>query len=162
MVSRSEIATHGPACWLVSALLGAVCACAVERRLPPLPEDATAPDTSEDRAPSGSGGAGVDADSDSIRRDGGDSAVDDSAIKESGNCSGLICDAGCVPNDIHNCGRCGHDCTLLSHVSGSVTCESGRCTFPDSSCASQWAHCNPDPDDGCETDISKTNNCGAC
>ena len=79
-----------------------------------------------------------------------------------GGCTALRCDAGCLPNDVHNCGACGHDCTMLSHVSGPVTCNSGQCSFPPSSCASPWSHCTSNPDDGCETDISKINSCGAC
>src|SRR6202021_1203658 len=57
----------------------------------------------------------------------------------------LVCEGGCVPNDVHNCGACGHDCTDLPQVSGTVTCASGVCSFPQSACAAGWAHCSADP-----------------
>src|SRR5204863_9632516 len=93
---------------------------------------------------------------------GSSASVDAAMDAESGSCSGLMCDGACVADDIHNCGACGHDCTLLSHVSGPVTCNAGQCSFPLSSCASPWSHCSTNADDGCETDTSKTDNCGAC
>jgi hypothetical protein len=53
-----------------------------------------------------------------------ESAVDSStpmeaATSETGStCAppNLQCSAGCVPDDVHNCGTCGHDCTDLPHV----------------------------------------------
>jgi hypothetical protein len=75
----------------------------------------------------------------------------------------LQCSAGCVPNDVHNCGTCGHDCTDLPHVSGPVSCTaSGACAFPQSSCAQGWAACGSDPDLGCNTDLSQAATCGSC
>ena len=78
-------------------------------------------------------------------------------------CSGLACDGGCVENDVHNCGVCGHDCTALPHVSGPVTCTpSGACAFLLSSCALGWTHCSANPDQGCETNFTTASNCGSC
>jgi hypothetical protein len=78
-------------------------------------------------------------------------------------CTGLSCDGGCVASDVHNCGACGHDCTALPNVSGPVTCTaSGQCSVPATSCASGWAHCSGNPDQGCETDITKPADCGGC
>jgi hypothetical protein len=91
-----------------------------------------------------------------------DGGAGDGGTGEAGGCAGLVCNGACVPNDARNCGVCGHDCTQLSHVSGPVTCVSGKCAFPLSSCASPWSHCSTNPDDGCEVDFSKANNCGAC
>jgi hypothetical protein len=74
----------------------------------------------------------------------------------------LWCNGVCVPNDAINCGICGHDCSSLAHLDGPVNCEQGACSVPVSSCASGWAHCSSNPQDGCETDISKPDNCGSC
>ncbi|HXN31786.1 MAG TPA: hypothetical protein VN894_07995, partial [Polyangiaceae bacterium] len=70
--------------------------------------------------------------------------------------SDLSCSGACVPNDVRNCGFCGHDCTALPHVSGPVTClpTSGACSFLPSSCAPGWTHCAANADLGCETDLS--------
>jgi len=108
-------------------------------------------------APAGTGGTSRDASAGS-----GGQPGDAGADSEAGTCSGLTCDGGCVMNDVHNCGACGHDCTTLPHVSGPVTCNSGQCSFPLSSCAAPWSHCSSSPDQGCEVDISKPNNCGGC
>src|ERR1017187_8685898 len=80
-------------------------------------------------------------------------------------CSGsqLSCAGACVPNDVHHCGACGHDCTGLPHVTGSVSCNgTGQCSLVGSSCAVGWAHCTTNPDDGCETDITQATRCGSC
>lgn len=74
----------------------------------------------------------------------------------------LACDGACVANDSHNCGRCGHDCTALAHVSGKVDCNAGTCVFADEACADGWKHCSGAPDDGCETDATQPAHCGAC
>jgi hypothetical protein len=80
-----------------------------------------------------------------------------------GGCSGLVCGGACVPNDVHNCGACGHDCTALPHVSGPVSCSAaGACVFPVSSCAPGWTQCLTNADLGCETNIATTANCGSC
>lgn len=96
------------------------------------------------------------------------SAVDSSSDGPIGNDAStcrsgeLRCDGSCVANDEKHCGSCGHDCTLLSHVSGPVDCVAATCVLTEYSCASGWSHCSSDPDDGCETDLSKDDNCGAC
>lgn len=108
-------------------------------------------------APAGTGGTSRDASAGS-----GGQPGDAGAEGEASICSGLKCDGGCVMNDVHNCGACGHDCTTLPHVSGPVACNAGQCSFPLSSCAAPWSHCSGDPDQGCEVDISKPNNCGGC
>lgn len=105
-------------------------------------------------------------------------AVTDGAVTEGGVTEGggpdaeagggctspsLSCDAGCVADDVHNCGSCGHDCTALPHVSGPGSCGAGgACSFPLSSCAPGWTHCSGNPDQGCETDVTSTANCGGC
>jgi hypothetical protein len=83
---------------------------------------------------------------------------------EGGGCSAglLSCDAGCVENDVHNCGACGHDCTTLSHVSGAVECVAGVCSFSLSSCAPGWSECGEDAGAGCETNVTTASNCGSC
>lgn len=75
----------------------------------------------------------------------------------------LQCSGACVPSDVHNCGTCGHDCTNLAHVAGATSCTAaGACSFPASACATGWADCDGNPDDGCETDITKPATCGSC
>lgn len=75
----------------------------------------------------------------------------------------LDCNGTCTPQSLTNCGSCGHDCSNLPHVSGTVTCGSGGvCTFTNADCASGWAHCTSNPDDGCETSTAASPNCGGC
>jgi hypothetical protein len=71
---------------------------------------------------------------------------------------------GCdTQSDVTNCGACGHDCTKLPHVTGTgVTCTSGACVVPAGACASGFAHCSTNADDGCETDLSQATHCGSC
>jgi alpha-tubulin suppressor-like RCC1 family protein len=74
----------------------------------------------------------------------------------------LRCGGACVPDDPRNCGACGHDCTNLANVGGTVTCVSGVCTFDASACRAGFSHCTANPDDGCETSIATASHCGAC
>jgi hypothetical protein len=66
-------------------------------------------------------------------------------------------------SDIHNCGSCGHDCTQLPNVKpgATVTCQSGHCSIPATSCTTGHGHCGSSPaDNGCEIDISLPATCG--
>jgi hypothetical protein len=133
-------------------------------------DDASAP------SEGGSGDATVDAGDEgstleASTHDGttGDDASDSGA--DTAQDTGITCTAGqslcngvCVPSDVHNCGRCGHDCTNLPHVGGATTCDptAGKCAFPASACASGFADCNGNPDDGCEADLSQAGHCGTC
>lgn len=74
----------------------------------------------------------------------------------------LSCAGGCVPNDAHNCGKCGHDCTSLPNVTGPVTCNQGVCVFQPTSCAPGYAHCSGAADQGCETNVTAPTHCGLC
>jgi hypothetical protein len=75
----------------------------------------------------------------------------------------LDCGGTCTLDNVNNCGTCGHDCANLPHVSGGVTCSAaGVCTFTNADCAPGWAHCTSNPDDGCETNITVSPNCGTC
>ncbi len=75
----------------------------------------------------------------------------------------LACDGGCVADDPHNCGACGHDCNNLPNVSGQVLCGAGgACEFDAGACAPGYAHCGGGTDRGCETPIDTMTNCGAC
>jgi hypothetical protein len=70
---------------------------------------------------------------------------------------------GCgSPTDPQNCGTCGHDCTQLPHVTGAVTCSAGKCVLTAASCATGYAHCSSNPDDGCEANLSQPATCGSC
>ena len=75
----------------------------------------------------------------------------------------ILCGGQCVsPTDPKTCGSCTHDCTTLPQVSGTTTCQAGTCVVPPGSCATGWAHCSTNGDDGCEVDISKPEHCGSC
>jgi hypothetical protein len=93
-----------------------------------------------------------------------DGPGDDGDASESGVCSSteLLCDGGCIPSGPRHCGACGNDCTNLPNVSGTTTCASGHCSFPQSSCAAGWADCNGITSDGCETNITTATHCGGC
>ena len=70
-------------------------------------------------------------------------------------------EAGCggTATDVHNCGACSHDCSLLSNVSApGLMCSAGHCVYQ---CASGHADC-ADAGAGCETDLTTSPNCGAC
>jgi hypothetical protein len=62
-------------------------------------------------------------------------------------------------SDIYNCGACGVRCPIGAHVS-SVSCTSGTCQI--AACDVGWSNCNGNLNDGCETSISTTSNCGSC
>jgi len=95
---------------------------------------------------------------------GGGADAGPDAAPEAGGCSAtqLLCDGECVPDDPRNCGACGHDCTSLPNVAGSVTCSGGACVFDASACTPGFAHCAGSPDLGCETNLATQSNCGAC
>lgn len=79
-------------------------------------------------------------------------------------CELTLCNLVCVDitQDIHNCGRCGHDCTKLPGVVASdVSCVGGVCNF-DHACAPGKEHCGSTEDTGCDTDITTASHCGAC
>ena len=73
----------------------------------------------------------------------------------------LMCSAKCVSaTNIHTCGSCTDDCTLLPHVAtAGLTCVANECSF---TCEPGYGHCSNNPSDGCETDLSTSNQCGTC
>ena len=75
-----------------------------------------------------------------------------------------FCSGTCFKNnDPTSCGVCGNDCAGLPNVKpGSVQCQAGKCVVPADGCVASFAHCSANPDEICETDISKPENCGAC
>lgn len=103
----------------------------------------------------GSGGGGGGPSSSSASGQGGNQA---SSSHSSG--SGTCVDTTTATN----CGVCGHDCTTLPNVTpASVTCVGGMCSIPAGGCQTNFAHCTQNPDDGCETNVTKDNaNCGGC
>lgn len=81
-----------------------------------------------------------------------------------GGCSGTVCSDVCVDleTDPRHCGGCDVDCTELPHVDGStITCEAGACVVT-GACDENWASCDDLVDNGCETDLTQTTDCGAC
>jgi hypothetical protein len=95
----------------------------------------------------------------------GDEGVMDGGAAEGGSngCGPgqLSCSAGCVSaQDVHTCGACNRDCTLLLHVAAAgLGCAGNACTFL---CAPGYDHCSTHPDDVCETDLSASDHCGSC
>jgi hypothetical protein len=70
-----------------------------------------------------------------------------------------------LKGDPRNCGTCGHDCTTLSNVRPGATgvqCVAGACSVPPAACASGFGHCSTRADDGCETPLTTSSNCGQC
>ncbi len=64
-----------------------------------------------------------------------------------------------VSTDVHNCGACGTDCTMLAHVNGaSAACTAGHCSY---GCAAGYADCS-DGGAGCTASLSAATSCGAC
>ena len=91
--------------------------------------------------------------------DGGDSPD----LTVGGSEPDLASACGDTQSNPQNCGTCGHDCTMLPHVTGQgVTCADGECVVPPSACAMGFAHCSSNVDDGCEADLSKATHCGSC
>lgn len=79
-----------------------------------------------------------------------------------GQCS----DAQCADTktDFFNCGTCGNVCNvrppdldLKEHMDWG--CAEGSCGVV---CASDWSECDHDLENGCETNITTVENCGAC
>jgi len=93
--------------------------------------------------------------------DGGVAGVD--AAGDAGPCPGtdLECGGVCVPNDTLNCGSCGNDCTT-HHVTSTIDCIGGACSYPGLTCAAGWASCGVDAGPGCDTDLSQAAHCGSC
>jgi len=77
--------------------------------------------------------------------------------------SEVLCNDVCVDTqtDPANCGDCGKDCDTLPNVEpGSATCEAGLCVI--TTCVADQADCDQDSSNGCETNTTTGQNCGAC
>ena len=71
------------------------------------------------------------------------------------NCGGGVCTN---ITDVDNCGACGTVCGS-THTTN-VACAAGACQL---TCEEDFANCNQNPSDGCETDTTTdNNNCGGC
>lgn len=117
----------------------------------------------------GGSDAGVDVAGDQTATDTGsntDSGPGEASLKDASDSSAPGCDAGqllcantCVPNDLLNCGSCGHDCTTLPHVDPlGEMCTGGHCTY---TCATGYGDC-ADAGAGCATSLTQNGNCGMC
>ena len=109
---------------------------------------------------------GPDASVDATAQDASLASVDTGPTHEaSAGCTGaeLDCSGVCTAQGPSNCGSCGHSCASLPHVADTATCSAkGTCSFTNADCAPGWTHCTSNPDDGCETSIGSSPNCGAC
>jgi hypothetical protein len=75
-----------------------------------------------------------------------------------GNCNSDVVD-GCETDltTTDNCGECGR---LCDYDHATESCSSGSCELI--ACDSGFDNCNSDIADGCETDLTTTDNCGEC
>jgi len=89
---------------------------------------------------------------------------------QGGSCVVQSCDAGFGDCDSdygtgcettlgtdENCSDCGDACTF-NHASGS--CVAGSCVM--GNCETGWGDCDLNPANGCEADLTSTQNCGTC
>ena len=68
-------------------------------------------------------------------------------------------DGGCeCPSGMMVCGNTCQQCCTDTDCVGHQTCNGGTC----SGCQPNWGDCNNNASDGCESDLSKEPNCGAC
>ena len=76
------------------------------------------------------------------------------------DCNGNPAD-GCevaTTTEVNNCGACGKVCAL-AHAT--AACTNSICTI--ATCQTDWADCNNDPSDGCETNLpTSATHCGTC
>jgi hypothetical protein len=74
------------------------------------------------------------------------------------DCNGVGAD-GCEANlaSVANCGACGNVCAL-AHATPS--CSAGACAV--GSCDPGWGDCDGAAQNGCETDLGTSSDCGAC
>ncbi|MBI5509742.1 MAG: hypothetical protein HY903_13390 [Deltaproteobacteria bacterium] len=75
------------------------------------------------------------------------------------DCNAATAD-GCeadVRVSLDHCGDCGQRC---NGAGGSATCDQGNCSL---TCSADYADCNLDPQDGCETALAtSSSHCGSC
>ena len=81
-----------------------------------------------------------------------------------GSCSGTMCGNTCsdLNTDVNNCGACGRPC-LATNVQV-LSCHAGSCDT--TNCTTGWGNCTqpaaPSADNGCETNLHTSANCGGC
>ncbi len=96
----------------------------------------------------------------------GDTGAPAEASTDAATCNETVCGTNCVNTQTSalNCGTCGNDCAMLPHVGTAtgITCSSGMCSIPASSCQMGYAHCTSNPQDGCETSLASAQSCGTC
>jgi hypothetical protein len=112
------------------------------------------PDAGPDASSGGAAGAGGD---------GGSNDADASGAGRGGAAGGAAGTGGRAGA----AGSCGVDCSHLPNVRPEVvvTCGSNsQCSLPQypDPCVAGFAHCSGSPNLGCETDLSRTESCGAC
>jgi hypothetical protein len=88
-------------------------------------------------------------------KDVGQTCANNSECASNACCSNVCRD---TKTDVNHCGACGTACT---NQHGTTSCSNGACS-PTCSPANQWGNCDGDPNDGCETQLNSTTNCGAC
>ncbi len=75
-----------------------------------------------------------------------------------GNCDGNAANGCETPlNSLANCGSCGATC---ARANANVACAAGSCQI--ASCVANFADCDGNPANGCETSLLANGNCGGC
>jgi len=77
-------------------------------------------------------------------------------------CISGTCQSGCVPDcSGKECGDCGgtYTCGTCENPHGTTSCSSGQCSPV---CDPGWGDCDSNRINGCETDLSTTDDCGTC
>jgi len=71
-----------------------------------------------------------------------------------------LCHGACVgvTDPTYGCGA--PSCEPCKTAHGTPTCQANKCVVQ--ACDKGYADCNQNPEDGCETDLSKAASCGAC
>jgi hypothetical protein len=121
--------------------------------------DASSPDSTLIRPDAGDASVGASADAPDSVPDVSADAIVDADVNAEARTDAPVDGNGLVDSSI-----CNVDCTHLPNVRPGtvVSCVAGQCQVPPGSCVDGFAHCSVNPNDGCETDLSRPASCGSC
>jgi len=106
-------------------------------------------------------GAGASAGADDSGGAAGADPLDaDGCPREVKNCDRTSSDCETDVSTVTTCGACNVSCQAIH---GSVTCQNFRCVVPPGSCQTNYADCDNDGTNGCETSLlTDSGHCGSC